>query len=54
MQCIVDGMVLKLFETSTIKRHIQRHHKESLDYSEHRKHFLAIKFENEWKAQQSL
>jgi len=54
MQCIVCGMILKSFKTSTIKRHIQRRHKESLKFSEHKRTFLTKKFEDERKEQQKF
>lgn len=54
MQCIVCSTVLKSLKTSTIKRHIQRHHKESLCYPEHKKSFLIAKFDAEKKKQQNF
>ena len=43
MVCIVCGAVLASLKLSTIKRHIQRRHKDSLSFAESRKSFLIQK-----------
>ena len=53
MECLVCGAVLTSLKLSTIKRHIQRRHKDSLAFAESRKSLIQ-KFEHERERQKGL